>query len=370
VRNDDTSIRTEVLMGTFVTIQVVGFGTRGSEFGARDSGLGTRKPGSDGRDADQSQTIERDEAVSRAFEWFQRVEACCTRFDPRSELMQLTAQIGVAVPVSPILYEAVQFALAVAEDSNGAFDPTVGYLMERGGFNREHCTGEMIRTSLEPAGPVSYRDVRLDPDLKAITLLRPLILDLGAVAKGLAVDLAARELHALGDYAIDAGGDLYLAGHNAAGAPWSVGIRHPRDEHQLFDSLRVSNRAVCTSGDYERRSSSGDGHHVIDPRAGVSAAAVASVTVVAPTAMLADALATAAFVLGPTDGLRLFDRHGVDGLIVSPGLERYATRGMYSDYHLGKEAIAAGGGHSAVLPNAEGSPPPDPGDPGPACRAR
>jgi thiamine biosynthesis lipoprotein len=59
---------------------------------------------------------------------------------------------------------------------------------------------------------------------------------------------------------------------------------------------------------------------------------LASVTVVAPNAMLADALATAAFVLGPQEGLRLFDRLGVDGLIVTPQLERYATRGM-SDYH-------------------------------------
>jgi thiamine biosynthesis lipoprotein len=179
--------------------------------------------------------------------------------------------------------------------------------------------------------------VRLDPGQKTITLVRPLILDLGAVAKGLAIDMAARELSALDNFAIDAGGDLYVAGCNPDGAPWSIGIRHPRLLDQLSASLRLSNLAVCTSGDYERRRPPGDddvdgadsGHHILDPRTGASAGAVASVTVVAPTAMAADALATAAFVLGPAAGIRLLERQGVNGLIISPTLERHSTRDMW-----------------------------------------
>jgi thiamine biosynthesis lipoprotein len=317
-------IRTVALMGTTVTIHVVG--PAGDQRGA---------------DADQQHTTDIEARIERASEWFRRVEECCTRFDVRSEVMQLTAQIGVSVPVSAMLYEAVQFALVVAEESGGAFDPTVGYRMETRGFNREYRTGQIVQTALEPCGPVSYRDVRLDPRRKTITLLRPLILDLGAVAKGLAIDLAARELRTFEDYAIDAGGDLYLAGRSPDGGPWSIGIRHPRHKDQLIDSLRVSNLAVCTSGDYERRSpGEEDGHHILDPRTGVSADAVASVTVVAPTAMLADALATAAFVLGPSDGIPLLERQGVDGLIVSANMERHATRGFCSF-------------GSTVLPDAE-----------------
>jgi thiamine biosynthesis lipoprotein len=125
---------------------------------------------------------------------FHRIEACCSRFDPQSEAMQLTTQIGVAVPVSDMLFEAVRFAVNVAEESCGAFDPTVGHQMETLGFNREYRTGQIVRTAIEPDAAVSYRDIYLDPALKTITLLRPLILDLGAVAKGLAIDLAAREL--------------------------------------------------------------------------------------------------------------------------------------------------------------------------------
>ena len=221
-------------MGTVVTIQVVGHG------------------------ADPQQALHREETAERAFEWFRRIEQCCTRFETHSELRRLTAQVGVPVPVSAILYEAVQFAVAVAEESGGAFDPTVGHVMEACGFNQEYRTGQTIRTDLEPHGSVTYRDVRLDPSGKTITLLRPLILDLGAIAKGLAIDLAARELRPFQNCAIDAGGDLYLGGCNPTGEPWSIGIRHPRRGTELIDSLRVSNRAVCTSGDYERQISNGD----------------------------------------------------------------------------------------------------------------
>jgi FAD:protein FMN transferase len=304
-------MRTVALMGTFVTVHVVA-DTVGHEGNA--------------------ETPEREQAVDRALDWFYKVEECCTRFDASSEMMQLATQVGEPVPVSTILFEVVQFALAVAQETGGAFDPTVGYAMESRGFNREHHTGQTIRTPLHSNGSVTYRDVRLDAERQTITLLRPLILDLGAVAKGMAVDLAARELQSFSNFAINAGGDLYLGGCNPSGKPWSIGIRHPRTDGELIDSVRVSNRAVCTSGDYEKRAAAGQGHHILDPRTGSSASAVASVTVIAPTAMLADALATAAFVLGPSDGIQLFHDLGVDGLIISPTLELYATRG-FREYH-------------------------------------
>ena len=289
-------VRTEVLMGTIVTIQVV---------------------------CDDS-----DEAIDRAFGWFHEIESRCSRFDEHSELVQLSMQVGVPVPVSPILFEAVRFALRVSEETAGAFDPTVGLQMESRGFDREHWTGRAVRTPLSPNEDVSYRDIEIDAHERTITLHKPLLLDLGSVAKGLAVDAAARELQPFHDFAIDAGGDLYLGGHNPRGVPWVVGIRHPRMDGAVIDWFSISDGAVCTSGDYERLASNGV-THILDPRSGASAVLSASVTVLAPTALAADALATAAFVLGPAEGLDLLVRHGAEGLIVTPALDRYETPGLH-----------------------------------------
>ena len=314
--NKSGSTRTIVAMGTIVTIQVADY------------------------EADSCAAISPEETIERALGWFGHIEDCCSRFNAQSEAMRLTSRIGQSVPVSNVLFEAVAFALAVAEESGGAFDPTVGYAMETRGFNREYNTGQIVQTQIEPHGEVCYRDVLIDRGRKAITLLRPLILDLGAVAKGLAIDMAARELAAFRSFAINAGGDLYLGGCNPEGEPWSIGIRHPRQDDALIDSVVVSNRAVCTSGDYERTSMHEDaGHHILDPFTGSSANAVASVTVIAKTAMLADALATAAFVLGPENGIRLLERMEVDGLIVTPGLERFETQGMSREYRSGASQV-------------------------------
>jgi thiamine biosynthesis lipoprotein len=294
--------RTEVLMGTLVTIDV------------GDAGAGA--------------------AIDRAFGWFHEIEDRCTRFDERSELMQLTSRVGVPVPASAIVFEALRFALHVAEASGGAFDPTVGNRLHARGFNREHRSGAVAGAAAAAAAAgdsVNYLDVELDDQRRTVTVRRPLTLDLGAVAMGLAIDTAARELQAFGDFGIDAGGDLYLGGCNPDGRPWPVGIRHPRLDGELIDLLQASDQAVCTSGDYERRSPyDPEVHHIIDPRSGRSPAAVASATVVAPGAMLADALATAAFVLGPVAGIAFLERQGVAGVIFTDRLERYATPNLPS----------------------------------------
>jgi len=283
-------IRRELIMDTLVTIRV-------------------DRPGAE-------------DAVHRAFAWFHEIEACCTRFDPHSELMQLTTHIGVPVSVSPVLLQCVQFAIKLAEETEGAFDPAVGHRMESRGYNRDYRTGRIIDTGMAPGEPVTFRDVRLDARSSTIELRRPLILDLGAVAKGLAIDMAARELRPFVDFSIDAGGDLYLGGHNEEGARWRVGIRDPRDPVSIIQTLQASDQAVCTSGDYER------GAHILDPRTGQPAASTASVTVVAPNALLADALSTAAFVLGPREGLALLERMGVEGMLITPESEIYETRGL------------------------------------------
>jgi thiamine biosynthesis lipoprotein len=236
------------------------------------------------------------EAMDRAFGWFYEIEERCSRFKEESELRRLQASPRVPVSVSTILFQAVRFACLAAEQTDGAFDPTLG------------------------SGP--WQSIEFDDKRQAITLHEPLTLDLGAVAKGLAVDMAAQDLAQFKDFAIDAGGDLYLGGRNAEGAHWPVGIRHPRRDGEVIGQIAVSDRAVCTSGDYER------GLHIMDARAGAPARQLASATVIAPTAMLADALATAAFVMGPGKAIALLERMDVEGLLVTPELEQFRTKGL------------------------------------------
>ena len=125
-------------MGTVVTIQVVG------------------------HDGSQRARRTRDQAVDRAYAWFDRVESVCSRFDATSELRRLCATHGVDVGVSPMLFEAVRFAVAVAEETHGAFDPTVGARMEARGFNRDYRSGAVVSSSVSAEEPVTYRDVVLD----------------------------------------------------------------------------------------------------------------------------------------------------------------------------------------------------------------
>jgi thiamine biosynthesis lipoprotein len=292
-------VHTIAPMGTIVTIQVVG------------------------HDETEEAREARADCVSRAAAWFEGIESACSRFDPASELRQLCAKVGAAVAASPMLFDTIRFALKVAEDSDGAFDPTVGRRMEARGFDRHHVTGERANSGAPGAGGgASWRDVELDTVAHTVTLHRPLTLDLGAVAKGLAVDMAARELTPFENFAVNAGGDVYLGGHNADGARWSVGVRDPRGDG-LIETLCVSDTAVCTSGDYERRSPNEPGaHHIMDARSGDTASRLASVTVVAPSALVADACATAAFALGPEEGARFLERHGLRGILVTPSRER------------------------------------------------
>ena len=270
---------------------------------------------------------ELDERIDRAFGWFAQVEACCSRFDPQSELSRLCDRPGEPVKVSNLLGRALAFALAVAADSGGAFDPTIGDTMVRAGFSENYRSSELVapRTADRP----SFQDVAFDSTGSEVTLLRKLTLDLGAVAKGLAIDLAARELAGLEGFVINAGGDMFASGLNASGEPWSIGIRNPRDLDALADTLAISNEAICTSGDYERTSPENPAqHHLLDPRTRTAARGASSVTVIAPTAMAADALATAAFVLGRADGIAFLERNGVDGLIITPEGESYETQGL------------------------------------------
>lgn len=256
-------------------------------------------------------------AMQRALDWFALVERTCSRFDPASELLRLCGQVDKPVAVSAILFEAVQFTLVLARRTGGAFDPTLGDTLAAHGFDRHYVTGERTGPIVATGPRPRFRDVRTDQARRTVTLARPLLLDLGGVAKGLAIDLAEQELAAFEHVCIDAGGDIVARGLNPAGRPWRIGVQDPRKPEAIVHEIEVSGQAVCTSGDYERPTADGREHHLIDPATGHAARTLASVTVVAPTALAADGLATAAFVLGPERGPRLLEREGVGGVFIT-----------------------------------------------------
>lgn len=148
--------------------------------------------------------------------------------------------------------------------------------------------------------------------------------DLGAIAKGWAVDRAIEKLEAAGirSAIIDAGGDLRIIGSRPGKGTWRIGVQHPREAGGLLATFDLRDTAIVTSGDYERFFVvAGERyHHILDPATGRPARGCQSVTVLAPTAAEADACATAAFVLGPDKGIPfLRNRPGVRGFIVDAG---------------------------------------------------
>ncbi|MDM5428107.1 MULTISPECIES: FAD:protein FMN transferase [Bacillus] len=269
------------------------------------------------------------EKMKRAFQAFYSVEEVCSRFHHQSELKRLSMQSGKAMQVSSILFEAIRFAWQVADLTQGIFDPTLGHTLEKYGFNRHYLTGEEIISPLATKEPVSYQDVILDEEKRTILLKKPLLFDLGAVAKGLAIDLAVQELRDFEGFVINAGGDLFASGTNERSEPWVIGIQHPFQKEKTICNVQLTDKAVCTSGSYERKSSVRmNEHHIIHPHLGTSQSDIVSCTVIAPFTMMADAFSTAAFLLGKKEGGALLQNVDLEGIWITSSLDINMTQGM------------------------------------------
>ncbi len=269
-------------------------------------------------------------AVSDAFAEMGRIENLMSPHIAESDVARLS-RADQPLEVSPETAEVLEFGREIARKSGGVFDLSLGRLKALWGIEGEAPRvpqPEEIRAALAGIGPdaltlVGRRVVKGRPELAV---------DLGGIAKGYALDRAAAVLAAAGIVraSVNAGGDLRLLGDHGE-RPWRIGIQHPRDPLELLATLEVADRAVVTSGDYERYFER-DGrryHHLFDPRSGYPAAACQSVTVVADSAMLADALATAVFVLGPERGLVfLAGFPGTEALIVDRAGQLHQSPGM------------------------------------------
>jgi thiamine biosynthesis lipoprotein len=258
--------------------------------------------------------------MDRAFNMFRMVEHACSRFSSESELMRACLDIKKPIQLSPFLFEPLKFALEMARLTNGTFDPTIGKVMEEQGFNRHYLTGAFIESASDPAA--TFRDIHLDEAAHTLTLDKPLVIDLGAVAKGFAIDLAANELKDFPGFLINAGGDLFVGGLDWNNKPWKIGIQHPTIKEKIIDEIEITNQAICTSGSYERRNKIHPGmHHIIHPKTKNSPNDWVSCSVIAPFAMMADAFSTAAILLGSGKGEKLVERAGLRGQFITPELQ-------------------------------------------------
>jgi thiamine biosynthesis lipoprotein len=245
-------------------------------------------------------------AASRAFERVEELEDCMSDYRPQSELMQLSAHAGRGdwVPLSEDLARVLAAAQAVSEASGGAFDVSVGPLVRlwRRARRQERAPGaEALENAMQAVGS---EKLELSDEGRALRLLVPgMRLDLGGIAKGYALDqaLVALEQEGVHSALVDGGGDVRVGAAPPGRAAWLVRLETPGEPL----SLELVDAAVATSGDaYRFVELEGVRYsHIIDPRTGRALAQQATVSVIALDGMTADALASAASVLGPSEGL-------------------------------------------------------------------
>jgi FAD:protein FMN transferase len=264
------------------------------------------------------------QAAETAFSRFRELNAVCSDYDPQSELRRLcdTSSEGKPVRVSDDLWRVLVRADELSAQSAGAFDVTVGPVVRL--WRSARRTKELpSHKSLQAAlSRVGYRSVRLLPERQSVELLRPkMLLDLGGIAKGYAVDEAMKTIRRRGitRMMVEAGGNIGLGDPPPERPGWRIGIAPPDLHSPARQYLSLSRTAISTSGDLWQYAVIGGVRysHLIDPRTGMALTDHSSVTVVGPDGLSTDGLSSAVAVLGPEKGLKLVDgTPGAAALIV------------------------------------------------------
>jgi thiamine biosynthesis lipoprotein len=268
--------------------------------------------------------------IASSFAEMERLEGVLSRHRPDAALAALNAAGRLVAPPAELV-EVLRTAARYSALTSGAFDVTVAPLVRLYAecFQRSAAPPPEARVR-EALALVDFRGVRIEDE--AIELSQPrMSITLDGIAKGYIVDRTVDVLVAggAGRVLVNAGGDMASAGTGSGVEPWTVGIQDPHDPRGLVDVVRLSGACVATSGDYMRNFTEDRRfHHIVDPRTGFSPSDASSVSVLATTAMDADALSTAALVLGPTDGVALLERlDGVQGIVVTKSGEQLRTTG-------------------------------------------
>ncbi len=255
------------------------------------------------------------EAFSASFARLKEIEDKMSLRNQKSEVSQINRQAGKkAVMVSEDTFAVIRKALEIAKLSSGAFDPTVGPLVQAwdiGGDSPRKPPQEEIDSLLPLIG---YDRVLIDEASSSVFLKdEGMILDLGGIAKGYAADEVARILreHGIGHAIVNLGGNVLTLGNKTDGKPWKIGVQDPealRGEYVMI--LSLVDQTLVTSGPYERFLEL-DGevyHHILNTKTGYPVKSdYTSVSIITRNSLLADALSTSLYALGYEDGMALIN---------------------------------------------------------------
>ena len=279
-----------------------------------------------------------EKAALQAFHEIRRIEQLMSPKIETGDVFRINRSAGKEwVEISSETLHVIQKSRDISELSEGGFDITVGPLIELWRIAREKGyppSDKDLKRSLDLVG---YRNILINQGGKILLKKNGMSIDLGGIAKGYAVDKAFKVLNSLGykNLIVNAGGDL-RAGGLKFDQPWSIGIQDPRIPEKIMAKLSFSEGAIATSGDYEKYFiyQGKRYHHIFNPRKGLPTEECQSVTILCKEGILADAMATAIFVLGPEKGYSLCQRVGgtncliVDKegkIILSPGLKDWIS---------------------------------------------
>jgi thiamine biosynthesis lipoprotein len=268
-------------------------------------------------------------ALSAALDELKQVEQLMSLYLPESQLSRLNRD-GVVSDPHPYLVDVLSRSRAMSQASGGAFDVTVQPLWELFAEAKK-CRRLPDPGAIDAArAKVDWRRVEVSPARIQVSGKATKV-TLNGIAQGFAADRAMDALRRHGiEHALVNTGEIGTQGDKSAGRPWVVGIRHPRREDAHLALAGLAGRCLATSGDYATRFSDDyRNHHIFDPATGRSPTALASVSVAAPTAVEADALSTAVFVLGVERGLALVrSTDGADAFLVLKDGRTLATEGF------------------------------------------
>jgi len=255
------------------------------------------------------------EAIDAAIAEVRRIEYLLTTFSDLSQTSLINENAGLKpVKVDEEVIGLIERSIRISEITDGAFDITYGSIDKRlWNFDQNMTSLPDETTALASVGLIDYRNVILNKEKSTVLLKnKGMRIGFGGIGKGYAADKAKLILQQMGISSgiVNAAGDLVTWGTQLNGHPWTVGIADPEQTDRPFSSLKISNMAIATSGSYEKYVTIGGKRysHTIDPKTGFPVSGVKSVSIICPSAELADALATPVVVMGVKVGLELINQ--------------------------------------------------------------